>query len=117
MLLARPSISPNSAPVVTSGMENGDLFSAVADRNRRRILELLGEGEKTVGDLVRALRLRQPLVSHHLKVLRGLGLVDGRREGRHRIYRVANAAVARKLKGLEAAATALLEAADPGDVR
>jgi DNA-binding transcriptional ArsR family regulator len=99
------------------GVENADLFSTVADRNRRRILELLGEGEKTVGELVGALRLRQPLVSHHLTVLRGLGLVDARREGRHRIYRIPNAAIARKLKGLEAAATAVLEAADPGDVR
>jgi len=93
-------------------VENADLFAALSDRNRRRILALLDDKERTVGDLVQGLRMRQPLVSHHLKILRGLGIVEARKEGRHRIYRIANASVARKLKGLEAAAESLLEAAD-----
>lgn len=94
-------------------MEGADLFAALSDRNRRRILALLDERERTVGELVQSLRVRQPLVSHHLKVLRGLGLVEGRKEGRHRVYRITNATVARRLKAVEAAAEALLAAADP----
>lgn len=94
-------------------MEGADIFAALADRNRRRILALLEERERTVGELVQSLRVRQPLVSHHLKILRGLGLVEARKEGRHRIYRIASPAVGRKLKAVEASAEALLKAAEP----
>ena len=63
-------------------------FEVLAEPNRRRILELLGAGERPVGDLVGALTLTQPAVSKHLRVLRDAGLVDVRKDGQRRLYRV-----------------------------
>jgi DNA-binding transcriptional ArsR family regulator len=65
-----------------------DAFNAVAEPRRRLILDVLAEGERPVNDLVERLGLAQPLVSKHLRVLREVGLVDVREEGRQRIYRV-----------------------------
>jgi DNA-binding transcriptional ArsR family regulator len=65
-----------------------DAFNAVAEPRRRQILDVLSAGERPVNDLVRVLALAQPLVSKHLRVLREVGLVDVRDEGRHRIYRL-----------------------------
>jgi DNA-binding transcriptional ArsR family regulator len=61
-------------------------YTAMAEPSRRRILDLLREGECTVNELVARLRLSQPGVSKHLKVLREAGLVQVRPEGRHRWY-------------------------------
>jgi DNA-binding transcriptional ArsR family regulator len=63
-------------------------FEVLAEESRRRILDLLAEGERPVGDLVAHLSLSQPAVSKHLKVLRDAGLVRSRTEGQRRIYRV-----------------------------
>ena len=63
-----------------------DAFNAVAEPRRRQILDALASGERPVNDLVRALDLAQPQVSKHLKVLREVGLVDVRDEGRRRMY-------------------------------
>jgi DNA-binding transcriptional ArsR family regulator len=63
-------------------------FEALAERNRRRILELLGSGERPVGDLVKELKITQPAVSKHLRVLRDAGLVDVRTDAQRRLYRV-----------------------------
>ena len=65
-----------------------DAFNAVAEPRRRQILDALAGGERPVNDLVALLGLAQPLVSKHLRVLRTVGLVDVRDEGRHRIYRL-----------------------------
>ncbi|HEX2196216.1 MAG TPA: metalloregulator ArsR/SmtB family transcription factor [Actinomycetota bacterium] len=65
-----------------------DAFNAVAEPRRRQILDALAGGERSVGELVDALELAQPQVSKHLKVLREVGLVDVREEGRHRLYRL-----------------------------
>ncbi len=65
-----------------------DAFNAVAEPRRREILDLLASGERPVNDLVRLLGLSQPLVSKHLRVLREVGAVDVRDEGRRRLYRV-----------------------------
>jgi DNA-binding transcriptional ArsR family regulator len=65
-----------------------DAFNAVAEPRRRQILDLLAGGERPVNDLVRELGVSQPLVSKHLRVLREVGLVDVREEGRRRIYRL-----------------------------
>src|SRR5215211_1683019 len=65
-----------------------DAFNAVADASRRRLLDALGTGEATVGELVDRLGLTQPQVSKHLGVLRDVGLVVVRADGRHRWYRV-----------------------------
>ena len=64
-----------------------DTFSAVAQSRRRDILEYLGPRERSVGDIVVDLSLAQPSVSKHLKVLREVGLVDQRRDGRQIFYR------------------------------
>ena len=63
-------------------------FEVVAEPNRRRILDLLLEGERPVGDLVRELAVSQPAVSRHLRVLRDAGLVDVRSDAQRRLYRV-----------------------------
>ena len=63
-----------------------DAFNAVAEPRRRQILDLLAQGEKPVNDLVERLRVAQPVVSKHLRVLRQVGLVQARDEGRQRIY-------------------------------
>jgi DNA-binding transcriptional ArsR family regulator len=65
-----------------------DAFNAVAEGSRRELLDALGSGEATVSDLVDRLELNQPQVSKHLAVLRAVGLVSVRAEGRHRWYRV-----------------------------
>jgi DNA-binding transcriptional ArsR family regulator len=64
-----------------------DAFNAVAESRRREILAYLAEGERPVGDVVAKLGLEQPSVSKHLKVLREVGLVRVRRNGRHMLYR------------------------------
>lgn len=65
-----------------------DAFNAVAEPRRRQILDVLADGERPVNDLVAHLGLGQPLVSKHLRVLREVGLVEVREEGRQRIYRL-----------------------------
>ncbi len=70
-----------------------DAFNAVAEPRRRQILDALADGERPVNDLVGLLNLAQPQVSKHLKVLREVGLVDVRNEGRQRLYRVNGAAL------------------------
>ena len=64
-----------------------DAFNAVAEPRRREILEYLALAELPVGDLVVRTGLEQPSVSKHLKVLRQVGLVRVRRNGRHMMYR------------------------------
>ncbi len=61
-------------------------FEVLAEPSRRRILDLLLDGERAVGDLVKRLRMSQPGVSKHLRVLREAGLVSVRTEAQRRIY-------------------------------
>lgn len=65
-----------------------DAFNAVAEARRRQILDALVGGERSVGELVGELGFAQPQVSKHLRVLREVGAVDVREQGRHRLYRV-----------------------------
>jgi DNA-binding transcriptional ArsR family regulator len=65
-----------------------DAFNAVAEPRRRQILDALAGGERPVKDLVQLLQLAQPQVSKHLRVLREVGAVDVRNEGRQRLYRL-----------------------------
>ena len=65
-----------------------DAFNAVAEPRRRQILDLLAGGERPVNDLVQLLGLGQPQVSKHLRVLREVGAVDVRDQGRQRLYRL-----------------------------
>jgi DNA-binding transcriptional ArsR family regulator len=63
-------------------------FATLADPNRRRILDLLRERERPVGELVHALSVSQPAVSKHLRVLREAGVVEVRVDAQRRLYRV-----------------------------
>lgn len=63
-----------------------DAFSAVGEPRRRDILDLLARGERSVTDVVKALKLTQPQVSKHLGVLRKVGLVRVRGAGQQRLY-------------------------------
>jgi DNA-binding transcriptional ArsR family regulator len=65
-----------------------DAFNAVAEPRRRQILDVLAGGERPVGDLVEVLGLPQPQVSKHLCVLRAVGAVEVRGDGRRRLYRL-----------------------------
>ncbi len=66
---------------------SSDVFNAVAEPQRRAILEFLAGDERPVGEIVDALELAQPSVSKHLRVLREVGLVRSRRDGRQVLYR------------------------------
>ncbi|MBL8930180.1 MAG: winged helix-turn-helix transcriptional regulator [Kineosporiaceae bacterium] len=69
------------------------IFAALAEPRRRDILELLRDGERSVGELVAALGLAQPTVSQHLRVLRDAGLVTVRADATRRLYRLRPAAL------------------------
>ena len=66
---------------------SSDVFNAVAEPQRRAILEFLAGDERSVGEIVDGLELAQPSVSKHLRVLRDVGLVRARRDGRQVMYR------------------------------
>ena len=73
---------------VARAATTADAFNAVAEPRRRQTLDVLAGGERPVNDLVAALGLAQPQVSKHLRVLREVGAVDVRDEGRQRLDRV-----------------------------
>ena len=75
-------------PPMARAATTTDAFNAVAELRRRQILDLLASGERPVGELVRGLGMSQPLVSKHLRVLREVGAVEVRDEGRRRMYRL-----------------------------
>lgn len=71
-----------------------DPFNAVAEPKRRKVLQVIGEEELSVNEIVKRLGWNQPMVSKHLGVLKQVGLVEERRVGRQRMYRV----IAERLK-------------------
>ena len=73
---------------VARAATTADAFNAVAEPRRRQILDALAGGERPVNDLVCLLGLAQPQVSKHLRVLREVGAVHARDEGRQRLYRL-----------------------------
>jgi DNA-binding transcriptional ArsR family regulator len=75
-------------PRVARAATTTDAFNAVAEPRRRQILDVLAGGERPVGDLVEELGLGQPQVSKHLRVLREVGAVEVRSDGRRRLYRL-----------------------------
>lgn len=79
---------PMAPPSTTS-----DVFSAVAEPQRRTIIALLAQGERSVNEIAQALRVRQPQASKHLRVLREVGLVSVRGAGQQRLYRLNGAAL------------------------
>ena len=73
---------------VARSSTTSDVFNAIAEANRREILDTLMAGEKAVGAIVDDLSMSQPQVSKHLRVLSEVGLVRCRAEGRRRLYSV-----------------------------
>jgi DNA-binding transcriptional ArsR family regulator len=73
--------------LVPRAAATSDVFNAVAEPRRREILNYLALREHQVGDIAATLRLEQPSVSKHLRVLLETGLVQVRRDGRHMLYR------------------------------
>jgi DNA-binding transcriptional ArsR family regulator len=73
---------------VARAATTADAFNAVAEPRRRQIVDALAGGERPVNELVHMLGLAQPQVSKHLRVLREVGVVDVREQGRERLYRV-----------------------------
>ena len=75
-------------PAMARAATTTDAFNAVAEPRRREIVDALADGERAVNDLVRDLGLAQPQVSKHLRVLREVGVVEVRSDGRQRLYRL-----------------------------
>jgi DNA-binding transcriptional ArsR family regulator len=73
---------------VARASTTSDVFNAIAEADRREILDVLMTGEKAVGAIVDDLSMSQPQVSKHLRVLSEVGLVRCRAEGRRRLYRL-----------------------------
>jgi len=71
-----------------------NVYEALAEPHRRHIIELVGDGERTAGDIVDALAISQPGASKHLRVLREAGLVSVRKDGQRRLYRLEAAKLA-----------------------
>ena len=65
-----------------------DAFTALADPTRRRVLERLGPGPLSVGEIARDMPVSRPAVSQHLKVLKDAGLVNDRAQGTRRVYAI-----------------------------
>jgi len=63
------------------------IFHALADANRLKIIKLIGQGQRSVSEIVQSTRLSQPLVSHHLRILRENRLLEAKREGPFIYYR------------------------------
>ncbi|MEZ6193850.1 MAG: metalloregulator ArsR/SmtB family transcription factor [Phycisphaerales bacterium] len=82
---------------VYSDADRADLFRGLAHPVRRRVLTMLGNSEHSANQLRSGLKLSQPAMSQHLKVLRDTGLVRQRVEGSQRLYRV-NPSTVRKLQ-------------------
>jgi DNA-binding transcriptional ArsR family regulator len=73
---------------VARASTTSDVFNAIAEGDRRDILDALIQGEKPVGTIVGELSMSQPQVSKHLRVLSDVGLVSCRADGRRRVYRL-----------------------------
>jgi DNA-binding transcriptional ArsR family regulator len=73
---------------VARAATTSDAFNAVAEPRRRDILNYLAMQERSVSEIVDAIEMEQPSVSKHLKVLKDVGLVEVRREGRQMLYKV-----------------------------
>jgi DNA-binding transcriptional ArsR family regulator len=73
---------------VARASTTSDVFNAIAEADRREILDALMTGEKAVGAIVNDLSMSQPQVSKHLRVLSEVGLVRCRADGRRRLYRL-----------------------------
>ena len=74
--------------VMARSATTSDVFNAIAEVQRRQVLDLLAGGERSVNDIAAALGIRQPQASKHLRVLKEVGLVSVRGSGQQRLYRL-----------------------------
>jgi DNA-binding transcriptional ArsR family regulator len=88
------SISAYILSAMARSSTTSDVFNALGDAHRREVLDTLISGEKAVGAIVKRLSMPQPQVSKHLRVLRAVGLVGCRADGRRRLYRLESARLA-----------------------
>ena len=77
-----------SAPAQRDPFAGGDPFDALGDPHRRAIVELLGRGERSVGEIAQRLPISRPAVSRHLRLLKDAGLVVEEARGTRRLYRL-----------------------------
>jgi DNA-binding transcriptional ArsR family regulator len=82
---------PEYDGAVARAPTTSDVFNAIAEADRREILDVLIAGERAVGAIVSELSMSQPQVSKHLRVLNEVGLVRCRADGRRRLYRLESA--------------------------
>ena len=81
--------------------EAAEVFKALCDENRIRILKMLQTGEKCGCKLLEELNVTQPTLSHHMKILCDSGIVEGRKEGKWTHYKISNDGRSNALKLLE----------------
>ena len=101
--------SPTETASTSEDPPRPDLLAVLAEPNRRRLLELLRGGERTVTELAAEFSVTRPAVSQHLGVLAGAGLVEARQHGRFRRYRLVPAGMAALRSTLDAFWTTELE--------
>jgi len=110
--------SHNETETRSEARPGPDLLAVLAEPNRRRLLELLRRGERTVTELAAQFSVTRPAISQHLGVLAGAGLVEARQDGRFRRYRLVPAGMAALRSTLDAFWTTELEqlaSAEPPD--
>jgi len=76
------------------------IFQALGDANRLRIIKFIGERERSVSEIVQAIGLSQPLVSHHLKLLRNMNILETRRNGPFIFHRLKEKKILEALEGV-----------------
>lgn len=72
--------------VIDGGNELNDAFKALADPTRRRILEILDDGDKTAGEIAEYFNISKPSISHHLSILKHADLITDERQGQNILY-------------------------------
>ncbi len=77
------------------------IFKALSDPARLTIIDFLRDGEKCVCEIIPQLKLIQPVVSRHLKILKDAGLIKGRKDGNRRLYSIADPQIFRVIDGLD----------------
>ncbi len=77
------------------------IFKALSDPARLTIIDFLRDGEKCVCEIIPQLKLIQPVVSRHLKILKDAGIIKGRKDGNRRLYSIADQQIFRVIDGLD----------------
>lgn len=81
-------MKPNRRQQFSTRIRGDDVFAAIGDPTRRRLLDLLAKGELPVSEIAAPFAMSRPAISQHLSILRRVGVVTVRKHGRERIYRI-----------------------------